>query len=211
MSFLNKWKSKLEKQLDQPAGTNPFIDLLITLEKRTHLPRVYFVLAVIALCSLVFIVGYGAKFLANFIGFLYPAYASFKAIETPQKDDDTKWVTYWVVYAFFSVIFGFADIIVAWIPFYDLMKCCLFIWLMMPGENNGSILIYHKYVFPIFQRHETKIDAAIGKIKEKASSSAEAVSEITADLRDDASKVASQLTAEALAQAMTETEGAKDK
>ena len=43
------------------------------------------VLGVIAVCLLAFIVGYGAKFLANFIGFLYPAYASFKAIQSPDK------------------------------------------------------------------------------------------------------------------------------
>merc|ERR1711872_1023186 len=134
-----------------------------------------------------------------------------KAIESPQKDDDTKWVTYWVVYAFFAVIFGVADIIVAWIPFYDLMKCCLFLWLMMPGDNNGSLLLYHRHIYPFFHRHETKIDSAIERIKETASNSANAVKDISADLHDGAAKVATQLTADALAQAMTETEDTKDK
>lgn len=53
---------------------------------------------------------------------MYPAYASMKAIESPQKDDDTKWLTYWVSFAAFSIIEYFADMLVYWVPFYWLLK-----------------------------------------------------------------------------------------
>ena len=36
--------------------------------------------------------------------FLYPAYWSIKALETSDVKDDRKWLTYWVVFAFFSVL-----------------------------------------------------------------------------------------------------------
>ena len=36
--------------------------------------------------------------------FLYPAYWSIKALETSDLKDDRKWLTYWVVFAFFSVL-----------------------------------------------------------------------------------------------------------
>jgi len=211
MSFITTYKKKLEKFLDKPAGTNPFFDALILLETKTHVPRIYFVLGVIAICLLAFIVGYGAKFLANFIGFLYPAYASFKAIESPQKDDDTKWLTYWVTYGCFAVVFEFSDIVISWIPFYDLLKCCFFLWLMWPGETSGALVVYRKLIFPIYHKHENEIDTAWTKIKETASNSAEVVSGITADLKDETTKVASQLTADALAQAMTDGDDSKTK
>lgn len=45
-----------------------------------------------------------------------------KALESPQKDDDTKWLTYWVVFAVFSVVEYFSDFIVGWFPLYWLLK-----------------------------------------------------------------------------------------
>lgn len=43
---------------------------------------------------------------------------SIKAIESNNKDDDTKWLTYWVVYGLFSVTEFFSDIFLFWFPFY---------------------------------------------------------------------------------------------
>ena len=56
------------------------------------------------------------------LGFVYPAYCSVRALESRSKDDDTKWLTYWVVFALFSVIEFFSDILVGWVPFYWLTK-----------------------------------------------------------------------------------------
>lgn len=45
-----------------------------------------------------------------------------KAIDSVDKDDDTQWLTYWVVYAAFGIIEYFTDILLSWIPFYFLLK-----------------------------------------------------------------------------------------
>ena len=47
--------------------------------------------------------------------FAYPAYCSIQALETKTKGDDTQWLTYWVVFAAFSVIEYFADFIAGWV------------------------------------------------------------------------------------------------
>lgn len=52
----------------------------------------------------------------------YPAFVSLKALETSTKDDDTKWLTYWVLYAIFSVLEFFTGFLYAIIPFYFLLK-----------------------------------------------------------------------------------------
>lgn len=83
----------------------------------------------VGLCVLYLIFGYAAQVLCNIIGVAYPAYISIKAIESHTKADDTKWLTYWVLYAVFSIIEFFSGFLTKFIPFYWLLKVCLFVCL----------------------------------------------------------------------------------
>lgn len=49
---------------------------------------------------------------------LPPSCHSIKAIESSSKEDDTTWLTYWVVYGVFSVAEFFSDTFLYWFPFY---------------------------------------------------------------------------------------------
>ena len=95
------------------------------------------------------------------VGFIYPTYASFQAIETHRKDDDTQWLTYWVVYATFTVLESFVEVILFWFPFYYSFKFGFLIWLFLPN-TQGARFLYKNFVRPMFNDAESKFNETLG-------------------------------------------------
>merc|ERR1711971_893467 len=105
------------------------------------------------------------QLLVNTVGFLYPAYCSIKALESSTKQDDTQWLTYWVVFGLFSVAEYF---IADWVPCYWLLKCLFLLWCMAPMEGNGSNVIYSRLILPFFLEHQGNIDRALARAQDGA-------------------------------------------
>lgn len=131
--------------------------------------------------------GIGAGSLCNIVGFLYPAFKSFEAIETKQKGDDTQWLIYWVVYAFFSIIEVFADFLIYWIPFYYAFKLAFLLWAMLP-QTKGAKFLYDNFLKDFLKKNESKIDAAwndakktTGKLATEATGDAVDAAEVKKD------------------------------
>lgn len=99
-------------------------------------------------------------------GTLYPAYASYKAVRTKNVKEYVKWMMYWIVFAFFTCIETFTDILLSWFPFYYEIKVIIVLWLLSPA-TRGSSTLYRKFVHPMLTRREQEIDDYINQAKEK--------------------------------------------
>lgn len=92
------------------------------LQNTLQVPKEFLVLVGGAVFVAILFFGIGAGSLCSIVGFVYPAFKSFEAIESKTRGDDTQWLIYWVVYAFFAVIESFSDFLLYWIPFYYAFK-----------------------------------------------------------------------------------------
>jgi len=171
--------SRLQEELNNPS----FIayPLLAKLEELTKIKRIYLTYGFLGFLALYLVFGYAAQLVCNLIGFGWPAYQSLKALESSTKDDDTKWLMYWVTFASFSILEFFSDILLNWFPPYFLVKLVFLIWCSLPTERNGSSFVYGTIIRPIFLRNQTKIDEFIETSRQKATSAYKNVEKLSKD------------------------------
>ena len=116
-------------------------------EKKSGYSKVYFfLLAVTIISSIIYTLG-GAKLITDLVSFVYPAYMSFKAIDSSNTGDDTQWLTYWVVFSFVSIIESIAGFVTEFIPFYFPIKVAFFVWLYHP-KFMGAGMVYSQAIKP---------------------------------------------------------------
>ncbi|KAG0155897.1 Protein yop1 [Penicillium digitatum] len=134
-------------QLDKELSKYP---VLANLERQTNVPKVYVVLGLVGIYFFLVFFNIAGEFLVNFAGFLVPGYYSLQALFTSSTKDDTQWLTYWVVFAFLTVIES-AISAAYWFPFYYIFKFVLIMWMALP-QTSGAQIVFHSFLQPVVGR-----------------------------------------------------------
>mmetsp|Transcript_21840 Transcript_21840/g.34228 ORF Transcript_21840/g.34228 Transcript_21840/m.34228 type:complete len:128 (+) Transcript_21840:174-557(+) len=114
---------------------------------------------------------WGSKFLSMTFGVMYPAYSSYKAIKTIEKEDDIQWLCYWVIFGLFTFIEFFLDIVLMWVPLYQELKLAFIIWLALP-QTKGALFVWQRSKDTI-DKWLIKVEEQVGKITAQATTAAE--------------------------------------
>ena len=85
----------------------------------------FFMVGVLILAMMIVLVG-GSKLMIDIIGFIYPAYMSFKSMDTSNVDD-TQWLTYWICFSFMNITETMLSFITSFIPMYSYLKIAIII------------------------------------------------------------------------------------
>ncbi|EAU30537.1 conserved hypothetical protein [Aspergillus terreus NIH2624] len=134
-------------QLDKELSKYPVLN---NLERQSSVPKVYVVLGLVGIYFFLVFFNIAGEFLVNLAGFIIPAYYSLNALFTAGTADDTQWLTYWVVYALFTVLES-AISAPYWFPFYYIFKLALVLWMALP-QTNGAQIVFHSFLQPVLGR-----------------------------------------------------------
>jgi len=135
-------------QLDRELSKYPALN---NLERQTSVPKAYAVIGLVVLYFFLIVFNLGGQLLTNLAGFLIPGYYSMEALFTASKVDDTQWLTYWVVFAFFTLVESLVSV-VYWFPFYYTFKFVFLLWLSLP-TFRGAEMIFRSFITPVLGRH----------------------------------------------------------
>ena len=98
-----------------------------------------FVLTVTLAIIGLFVVGAG-NLLLDLTGVMYPMYATILAVESPEKDDDTQWLTYWLIFCFIKVTEKMCFPLLRLIPMFPFVKMFFLVWLYHPVFMGAKVL-----------------------------------------------------------------------
>ena len=141
----NDRKRELEEELDKS-------EYMGKLEEQFKQPRIQLAQGFAGGFAALMLLGLFVKWIGilttRFFGFAYPAYQSFKAIESKDKDDDTQWLIYWLIFAIFSILEEtLLSPFEAYMPFFFVFKTVFLIWCFMP-QTQGAALLWNTFLDP---------------------------------------------------------------
>ncbi|KAI0785949.1 TB2/DP1, HVA22 family-domain-containing protein [Abortiporus biennis] len=166
----NYYVNQLDKELNKYPALTAF-------EQRTQIPKSYAFIGGVILLAILHSINAFASPVSNLVGWALPAYLSVKAIETTGHNDDTQWLTYWVVFGFFTFLESFAlRIVLYYLPWYFAFKSVFILWLQLPAFR-GAETLYGTIVRPLFVNVSSRTGSSSSTAQPESSVSAETLRE----------------------------------
>lgn len=94
--------------------------------------------------------------LTSLVCYLIPAYLSFLALESTDKEDDIRYLNYWIIFSFAEVCAPFLRLFFNRF-FYMIFRMAVTLLLLHP-MSDLSLKCYNGFIRPFLLRHEQKID-----------------------------------------------------
>ncbi|KAK4194910.1 TB2/DP1, HVA22 family-domain-containing protein [Triangularia verruculosa] len=107
-----------------------------------------------------------ANLLSSIASFLFPLFASYKALKTSDPAQLTPWLMYWVVLACALLVESWTGWFLCWLPFYAYLRFFFLLYLVLP-QTQGARYIYEEYVHPKLEENETAIEEFIASAHDR--------------------------------------------
>ena len=98
--------------------------------------------------------------------FLFPLFASYKALKTSDPAQLTPWLMYWSVLSCALLVESWAEFILVWVPFYSYIRLFFLLYLVLP-QTQGARYLYETYLHPYLEENETHIEDFIASAHDR--------------------------------------------
>ena len=163
---MNKVEEYLTKLGFEPYYKIPFIQ---TLSTKTKLKPSIIVTALLAILFILMLTPLGGNLLTTVLAFLLPAFRTFEALESEKREDDAELLTYWIVFGLIYSLDELFRYVLAFIPFYHVIRYGLLIALYIP-QINGAQVVYRRIIRPFFISYKNEIEKVVAPIEERTRS-----------------------------------------
>lgn len=109
---------------------------------------------------------FGGQTLTNLAGFVVPGYYSFNALFSAAKLEETQWITYWMLFAFFNLLESLFSV-TYWVPFYFAAKLLVLLWSGLP-QTSGAQIIFRSFLAPLLAKYFQAPSFSSANLRSKA-------------------------------------------
>ncbi|KAI1456997.1 TB2/DP1, HVA22 family-domain-containing protein [Annulohypoxylon moriforme] len=106
------------------------------------------------------------KLLSSVASFLFPLFASYKALKTSDPAQLTPWLMYWSVLSCALLVESWTEFILWWVPFYSYMRLGFLLYLVLP-QTQGARVLYETYLYPYLEENELAIEDFIASAHDR--------------------------------------------
>ena len=103
--------------------------------------------------------------LSVLVGFMYPAYSSYKAVEAKNSEAQARWLVYWAVFGLFSVTEVVLDVFLGRVTIYYIGKLSFLIWLQLPQTRVRTTNTYSAPIHTLKKKKKISMHAAALSMK----------------------------------------------
>ncbi|KAI1411449.1 TB2/DP1, HVA22 family-domain-containing protein [Hypoxylon sp. FL1857] len=106
------------------------------------------------------------RLLSSIASFLFPLFASYKALKTSDPAQLIPWLMYWSVLSCALLVESWTEFILVWVPFYSYMRLFFLLYLVLP-QTQGARVLYETYLHPYLEENETAIEDFIASAHDR--------------------------------------------
>jgi len=177
-------------------------DAMESVQKKTGVQKEHVVVGVPATLVGLLLIYLFAPVMVHLIAASYPMFMTVKAIESPERNEATRWLNYWVIFQFITIFEFVVGFFLSIIPGYYIAKLAFVVWCMAPIKNNGCEVFYRMGGRKLFLAFCAAMESVFGAAQEKIQS----VVEENKDLKEMIQSTVADVAAEATVAMATSTE-----